>query len=72
MEMFEQFVLDFENLEDEHRAAAKNEHIWSLGSKDPDDSHMHGENAEIHEALADLYRKIKENPTKFMRLMEEF
>jgi hypothetical protein len=72
MEMFEQFVLDFETLEDEHRVAAKNEHIWSLGSTDPDESHMHGENSELHEALAEFYRKIKENPIKFMMLMEDF
>jgi hypothetical protein len=72
MEMFEQFVQDFENLEDEHRVAAKNERIWSLGSTDPDDARMHGENAEIHEELAEFYKKIKENPTKFMILMEEF
>lgn len=72
MEMFEQFVLDFETLEEEHRTAAKNEHIWSLGSTDPEEAHMHGENSELHEALADFYKKIKENPTKFMILMEDF
>lgn len=72
MEMFEQFVLDFETLEEEHRTAAKNEHIWSLGSTDPEEAHMHGENSELHEALADFYKKIKENPTKFMILMEGF
>ena len=72
LDVYEQFVQDFEALEDEHRVAAKNEHIWSLGSTDPDDSHMHGENSEVHEALAEFYRKIKENPTKFMTLMEDF
>jgi hypothetical protein len=65
-------VQDFETLEDEHRVAAKNEHIWSLGSTDPEDAHMHGENSEVHEALAEFYKKIKENPTKFMTLMEDF
>ena len=71
-EMFEQFIQDFETLEQEHREAAKNESIWSLGSTEPEEAHMHGENAELHEELANFYKKIKDNPTKFMRLMEEF
>lgn len=71
-EMFEQFIQDFEILEQRHREAAKSENLKSLGSTEPEDAHTHGENAELHEELANFYKKIKKYPTKFMRLMEEF
>lgn len=64
-----QLTLDFEGLEDEHAIAASNEHIWSLGSTDPDESHMHGENSELHEALAEFYRKLKQHPQQVLELL---
>ena len=53
-----QFEQDFEALADEHDVAAKNEHLWALGSPDGDTAAMHEENAEAHREIAELYRRM--------------
>lgn len=63
MEAFiNQLTLDFEALEDEHRIAARNEHLWALGSADSDTVQMHSENEELHKELAEFFCQLKENP----------
>lgn len=60
MEYFiiDQIEQDFEALADEHDIAARNEHLWALGSKDSDTAAMHEENAEAHREIAELYRRM--------------
>ncbi len=64
-----QLEQDFKALADEHEVAAKNEHLWALGSNDSDTSAMHEENAEAHRELAELYRRMS---AKALTLIEQF
>ena len=43
---------------EEHRVAASNERLWSLGSKDVEQINMHLENAEEHTEFADMLEEI--------------
>ena len=61
-----QMEQDFLNLSTEHEEAAKNEHIWALGSGDPDFASQHEQYAEEHRALAEAYRRMSEHVPKFL------
>ena len=47
-----------EELIEEHRVAASNERLWSLGSKDIEQINMHLENAEEHAEFADVLEEL--------------
>ncbi len=68
-EFINQLTLDFEGLEDEHAIAASNEHVWALGADTSEQATMHEENAELHRELAEFYRKIKQNPKRFLEVL---
>lgn len=43
---------------DDHRVAASNERLWSLGSKTTEQINMHLENAEEHTEFADMLEEL--------------
>ena len=47
-----------EEIIEEHRVAASNETLWSLGSKDVEQINMHLENAAEHTEFADMLESI--------------
>ena len=49
-----------EELIEEHRVAASNERLWSLGSKDTEQINMHLETAEEHAEFADMLATLLE------------
>jgi hypothetical protein len=59
--MTENQKLWLEELIEEHRVAASNERLWSLGSKDTEQINMHLENAEEHAEFADMLATLLEN-----------
>lgn len=64
-----QFKQDLINLAEEHAVAASNEHLWALGSDDPESATQHEQQAEEHRDLAEMYRKMAE---KSLTLVEQY
>jgi hypothetical protein len=57
---------DFEMLADEHEAEAKNERIWARGALNDAESVMHEENADTHQLLARMYRRMAGDTLAFV------
>lgn len=61
----EDFILmlksEFANLVEEHLDAASNEHLWALGSDDPESAAQHEAYAEHNRELAEFYSKLAKN-----------
>lgn len=56
--MTENQKLWLKELIEEHRVAASNERLWSLGAKDTEQINMHLENAEEHAEFADMLESL--------------
>ena len=52
--MTENQKLWLEEVIEEHRVAASNERLWAKGADNPEQAHMHEENAEEHFEFAEL------------------
>jgi hypothetical protein len=57
-----QITIDFGVLADEHEGAAKNNHIWAMGTPREDYTEMYEEQADAHRQLAEWFRAISNNP----------
>lgn len=60
---------DLLSLAEEHAVTASNEHLWALGSDDPESAAQHEQYAEEHRELAEMYRKMAE---KALTIVEQF
>lgn len=69
--LINQMEQDFENLAEEHDAAAENERIWALGAPDDEQAEMHTQNMEQHKHLARMYRRMKNHCLGFIETYED-
>lgn len=66
--ILEQIMQDLAYLAEEHSGTASNEHIFALGSTG-EEAGQHEQNAEEHRCLAEMYRKMADDPAA---LLEQF
>lgn len=64
-------INDMAELMEQHQIAASNERLWAKGSPDQETAEMHECNAAEHAYLADLYKKLSENPQLLVAAIEE-
>lgn len=62
---------DAAELMEQYQVAASNERLWAKGSPDQETAEMHECNAEECAILADLYKKVSENPILLVNAIKE-
>lgn len=62
---------DMAELADQYEYAASNERLWAKGAPDQETAAMHESNAAECAYLADVYRKLSENPQLLINSLED-
>lgn len=66
-----QMEQDLDNLAKKHAGIADNEYIWGLVSKDQETCEMHFNNMRLHQQLARMYLKMKEDVLAFIETYDD-
>lgn len=64
-------INDMAELAEQNSCAASNERLWAKGSPDQETAAMHESNAAERAYLADIYRKLSENPQLLINAVED-
>jgi hypothetical protein len=64
-------INDMAELMEQYQVAASNERLWAKGAPDQDTAEMHESNAAECAYLADVYRKLSENPQMLLNVLED-
>lgn len=62
---------DMAELAEQYEYAASNERLWAKGAPDQETAEMHESNAAECAYLADVYRKLSENPQMMINALED-
>lgn len=63
-------INDMAELAEQYECAASNERIWAKGSPDQETAVMHEQNAAECAYLADIYKRLSENPQLLINAVE--
>jgi hypothetical protein len=63
-------INDMAELMEQYQVAASNERLWAKGSPDQETAEMHERNVAECAYLADIYKKISENPMLLVNAIE--
>jgi hypothetical protein len=64
-------INDMAELMEQYQVAASNERLWAKGAPDQETAEMHESNAAECAYLADVYRKLSENPQLLISALED-
>jgi hypothetical protein len=64
-------INDMAELAEQYEGAASNERLWAKGAPDREAAEMHGRNAAECTVLADIYKKLSENPQLLINAVED-
>jgi hypothetical protein len=64
-------INDMAELMEQYQVAASNERLWAKGAPDQETAVMHESNAAECAYLADVYRKLSENPQMLLNVLED-
>lgn len=64
-------INDMAELMEQYQVAASNERLWAKGAPDQETAAMHERNAAECAVLADIYKKLSENPMLLVNAVGE-
>jgi hypothetical protein len=64
-------INDMAELMEQYQVAASNERLWAKGAPNQDTAEMHERNAEENAVLAEIYKKLSENPQLIINALED-
>lgn len=62
---------DMAELMEQYQVAASNERLWAKGAPNQETATMHESNAEENAVLAEIYKKLSENPQLLINALED-